>query len=77
MNEAAIARLHKGDTAMNDKVQTDDVHFSCTACHISVDEDAKESLTACRLCGKLHCESCVDEYGRCVTCGDAAEASKT
>jgi hypothetical protein len=27
-------------------------------------------MTECRLCGRLHCSDCVDEYGRCVECAD-------
>jgi len=46
----------------------DDAQFSCTACHIEVDEDAKETMTACRACGRIHCHSCIDEHGRCVEC---------
>ena len=44
---------------------SDDVQFSCTACHI---DGEKEAMTACNLCGRLHCSSCVDEFGRCVEC---------
>jgi hypothetical protein len=43
----------------------EDVQFSCTACHITGD---KEVMTACNRCGRLHCASCVDEFGRCVAC---------
>ena len=43
----------------------DDAQFSCTACHITGEKDV---MTACRLCGHLHCSSCVDEFGRCVEC---------
>lgn len=46
----------------------EDAQFSCTACHIEVDEDAKETMTACRACGRIHCHSCIDEHGRCVEC---------
>jgi hypothetical protein len=56
---------------------TEDVEFSCTACHITVDEAEKDTLTACRLCGKLHCSNCVDEYGRCVACSEKAASEKT
>ena len=45
----------------------EDVQFECTACHIAHD-DGETAMTACRLCGKLHCPDCVDEYGRCVAC---------
>lgn len=58
---------------MNDDTQSEDIQFSCAACHISVDESAKDTLTACRLCGKLHCSDCVDEFGRCVACRDEKE----
>jgi hypothetical protein len=44
---------------------SDDAQFSCTACHIHSDKDV---MTACRLCGRLHCSDCVDEHGRCVEC---------
>ncbi len=46
---------------------SEDVQFSCTACHI---HDEKEVMTACNLCGRLHCTRCVDEHGRCVDCQD-------
>ena len=46
---------------------SEDVQFECTACHITHD-DEKNVMTACRLCGRLHCSDCVDEYGRCVAC---------
>jgi hypothetical protein len=32
--------------------------------------DAEGVLTECRLCGRLHCSDCVDEYGRCVECAE-------
>ena len=47
---------------------SDDVQLSCAACHLPAEDDAKETMTACRLCGRIHCHSCVDEYGRCVDC---------
>jgi hypothetical protein len=49
----------------------DDVQFSCTACHIEADEKTKDTMTACRRCGRIHCKSCVDEHGRCVECREA------
>ena len=45
----------------------DDAQFSCTSCHIT---DEKDVMTACSLCGRLHCSSCVDEFGRCVECNN-------
>jgi Prokaryotic RING finger family 2 len=50
-----------------------DAQFECTACHIKhTKEDAENAMTACRLCGRLHCQDCVDEYGRCVACAGKA-----
>lgn len=49
---------------------SDDVQFVCSACSIDYQEDKEKVMTACRLCGKLHCSDCVDEFGRCVTCKD-------
>jgi hypothetical protein len=44
----------------------------CTVCHIQQKDDGENIMTACRLCGRLHCPDCVDEYGRCVACADKA-----
>ncbi len=51
----------------------DDAKFSCTACHIEP-EGGDTAMTACRLCGHLHCSDCVDEHGRCVACADEGDA---
>jgi len=48
----------------------DDAQFTCTACHIDHDHDADTVMTSCRKCGKMHCQDCLDEFGRCVTCTD-------
>lgn len=47
---------------------SEDVQFECSACHIKQTDDGKNVMTACRMCGRLHCHDCVDEYGRCVEC---------
>lgn len=47
--------------------ESEDVQFECTACHKHLDSHSGV-MTACRLCGRLHCTECVDEYGRCVEC---------
>jgi hypothetical protein len=52
---------------------TEDAKFSCTACHLTVEEGAENTMTACRLCGRMHCSDCVDEFGRCVACAEKAE----
>jgi hypothetical protein len=49
---------------------SEDSQFGCTACHISHEEEGKKAMTSCRMCGRLHCHDCVDEYGRCVACAD-------
>jgi len=53
---------------------SDDTQFECTACHIKQEPDGENVMTACRLCGRLHCHDCVDEYGRCVACSEKASA---
>lgn len=47
---------------------TEDVQFECTACHKDFHAKPGEAMTECRLCGKIHCADCVDEFGRCVAC---------
>jgi hypothetical protein len=46
---------------------TDDAQFVCEACNIDY-SGKKEVMTNCRMCGRLHCSDCVDEFGRCVEC---------
>lgn len=48
----------------------DDAQFTCTACHIDHAHDADTVMTSCHKCGKMHCQDCLDEFGRCVTCTD-------
>jgi len=52
-----------------------DVQFVCAACDKSYTGDVSNVMTECRLCHRIHCKDCVDEYGRCVECAKA-EASK-
>jgi hypothetical protein len=49
---------------------TEDKEFVCSACHIAPDPEGPKVMTACRLCGRLHCSDCVDEHGRCVACSE-------
>ena len=49
---------------------SEDAQFVCSACHIEQKGDGKKVMTACRLCGRLHCHDCVDEFGRCVACAE-------
>jgi len=46
------------------------VQFVCAACEKEYEGDASEVMTECRVCRRLHCQECVDEYGRCVTCSN-------
>ncbi len=52
----------------------EDVQLECAACHIKQPDDNSHVMTACRLCGRLHCSDCVDEYGRCVACAEKEPA---
>ncbi len=48
----------------------EDKLFEWAACHIKQKDDGENIMTACRLCWRLHCRDCVDEYGRCVACAE-------
>ena len=45
-----------------------DPQFVCAACDESYEGDTKTVMTECRVCNRLHCSDCVDEFGRCVEC---------
>jgi len=45
-----------------------DPEFVCAACDTSHRSQVGEVMTECRVCNRLHCSECVDEYGRCVEC---------
>ena len=49
---------------------SEDVQFVCAACDQEYDENGKKVMTQCRMCGRLHCDDCVDEFGRCIECAD-------
>jgi hypothetical protein len=53
---------------------SDDVQFECTACHKDCKTHPETAMTECRLCGRLLCTDCVDEYGRCVECQEKKPA---
>ena len=55
---------------------SEDPKFVCSACHIEQPDDGENVMTVCRLCGRLHCNDCVDEHGRCVSCADKEAAAK-
>jgi hypothetical protein len=50
---------------------TEDPKFVCPACDESYEGDTSTVMTECRVCHRLHCSDCVDEYGRCVECNEA------
>jgi DNA-directed RNA polymerase subunit RPC12/RpoP len=54
----------------------EDVQFVCAACEKTYTGDEKSALTECRVCGRLHCKGCVDEYGRCVECAEKEPSKK-
>jgi hypothetical protein len=47
---------------------TDDIQFVCGACEKNYEGDTGNVITQCRVCRRLHCSDCVDEYGRCIKC---------
>jgi len=49
---------------------TEDIQFVCTACDKDYEGDPPKVATQCRVCRRLHCHDCVDEYGRCVKCAE-------
>jgi hypothetical protein len=54
----------------------DNVQFVCTACQKSYEGDVKDVMTECRVCHRIHCTDCVDEYGRCVECAEKESSKK-
>ncbi len=46
----------------------EDAKFVCGACEKSSEQ--KDAMTECRVCRRIHCSDCVDEYGRCVACAE-------
>jgi hypothetical protein len=55
---------------------TEDAQFVCEACHLDFSEK-KDVMTNCRMCGRLHCSDCVDEFGRCVECSKKETQTET
>jgi hypothetical protein len=42
--------------------------FVCSACEKEVEGEAQGVMTECRVCHRIHCKDCVDEFGQCVEC---------
>lgn len=47
---------------------TEEIQFVCAACGNDYEGDTSKVMTECRVCRRLHCSDCVDEYGQCVQC---------
>ena len=45
-----------------------DPQFVCAACDQTYEGDTSHVMTECRVCHRLHCGDCVDEFGSCVEC---------
>jgi hypothetical protein len=45
--------------------------FVCTACEKTCQIGTENVMTECRVCHRVHCKDCVDEFGRCVECQTA------
>jgi hypothetical protein len=44
-----------------------DPQFVCCACEKDYQGET-DVMTECRVCHRIHCKDCVDEFGRCVEC---------
>jgi hypothetical protein len=53
-----------------------DSQFVCGACDKTYSGDISDVMTECRVCHRLHCNDCVDEYGRCVKCAEEESCKK-
>lgn len=53
----------------------DDPQFVCAACNREFEGDRDNVMTECRVCKRIHCKDCVDEFGRCVECAEAEKNS--
>ena len=46
------------------------IQFVCGACGNDVEGDISNVATQCKVCERLQCTDCVDEYGRCIKCSE-------
>jgi hypothetical protein len=49
-------------------MEMSDPEFVCAACDKGHESHAGDVMTECRVCKRLHCGECVDEYGNCIEC---------
>ena len=54
----------------NGGMKMEDVEFVCSACEKGYEGETENVMTECRLCHRIHCKDCVDEFGRCIECAD-------
>jgi hypothetical protein len=47
-----------------------DPGFVCAACGKEYEGDTTNVMTECKVCARLHCAECVDEFGRCTACAE-------
>jgi hypothetical protein len=47
--------------------------FVCAACQKEYESEAENVMTECRVCHRIHCKDCVDEFGQCIDCKKAEE----
>ena len=45
-----------------------DPEFVCSACDTGHESHEGDVMTECRVCNRIHCSECVDEFGRCIEC---------
>ena len=49
-----------------------DPQFVCAACDADYEGETENVMTECRVCHRLHCDECVDEFGHCVECVESS-----
>lgn len=53
-----------------------DPQFVCSACEKTCQIGTENVMTECRVCHRVHCKDCVDEFGQCVECQKSEAAEK-
>ena len=61
-SQLTLARVTEGGMKMSDP------EFVCSACDTGHESHEGDVMTECRVCNRIHCSECVDEYGRCIEC---------
>jgi hypothetical protein len=50
--------------------------LECRVCETLIPQLKEYSARACRLCGTLHCDECLNEAGYCTPCSEKLDYSK-